>query len=103
LQWFDCAAFNEPASRLSARRIPALSHTTNGKSSYQGESKMLGLFAMLLVSAALVVVASYWIFWEMENAQQRPQFMAKVWNDFAGLFGRKQSAPQISPKQSAAA
>jgi hypothetical protein len=64
---------------------------------------MLGLFAMLLVSAALVVVASYWIFWEMENAQQRPQFMTKLWNDFSGLFGRKQGATEISPKQSAAA
>jgi hypothetical protein len=63
---------------------------------------MLGLFAMLLVSAALVVVASYWIFWEMEHAEQRPPFAAKLWNDFAGLVGRKQGAAQMSPKQSAA-
>jgi hypothetical protein len=64
---------------------------------------MLGLFAMLLVSAAVVAVASYWIFWEMEPAGQRPQFTTKVWNDFAGLFGRKQGAAQMSSKQSATA
>jgi hypothetical protein len=63
---------------------------------------MLGLCAMLLVSAALVVVASYWIFWEMEPVGRRPQFATKVWTDFAGLFGRKQGATQMSPKQSVA-
>ena len=61
---------------------------------------MLGLFAMLLICAALVVVASYWIFWEMEPVEQRPQFMTKLWNDFAGLFVREQTAAQKSSKQS---
>src|SRR5436190_2919573 len=53
---------------------------------------MLGLFAMLLGCAALVVVGSYWIFWEMESVTERPQFAAKLWADFTGLFARERPA-----------
>jgi hypothetical protein len=60
---------------------------------------MLGLFAMLLICAALVAVASYWIFWEMEHAERRPRFMTKIGNDVVGLFARSQSATHVSPKQ----
>ncbi len=59
---------------------------------------MLGLFAMLLSSVALVAVASYWIFWEMEPADRRPKFIAKLSSDFAGLFGRTAAAQGV-PEQ----
>ena len=63
---------------------------------------MLGLFAMLLVCAALVAVASYWISWEMEHVELRPNFATKLRHDFVGLFASGHCATGMSPDRSAA-
>gem|GEM_PF-4826464 len=60
---------------------------------------MLGLFAMLLSSVALIAVASYWIFWEMEPVDRRPTFVSKLKSDFTGLFSRTGSAPHVAAER----
>jgi len=49
---------------------------------------MLGLIAMLLVLLAVAAVLSYWVSWELENKDTRPNFFAKAASDLGGLFGR---------------
>jgi hypothetical protein len=53
-----------------------------------GDREMLGLFAMLLVLLAVAAVLSYWVSWELENKNTRPNFFAKAAADLGGLFGR---------------
>jgi hypothetical protein len=49
---------------------------------------MLGFFGLMAVLMALILLASYWISWDLQHKEYRPSFATKALDDLADLLGK---------------